>query len=185
MKKIPLIAIVAIVILVLAGGYLIWSRSLNTQSAATQIDFSSTETRLFGRISQVDTSSGKNVVKIELLENIEGQQNMENAAVADGVCTLDQVQKNECFNNPLYILQTGKTLDLEFDPQANIQTYARESTGGMLVNKDGAIYLQEISVVKFMQQYAQAAGSSYLHEIPFYFGIEGDKIIRVQEKYAP
>lgn len=185
MKKISFIALVALAVVVFAGGYFLWSRSLDVKSAATQIELSSTETRLLGRISQIDTSNGKNIVKIELLENIEGQQNMESAAIADGVCTLDQVQKSECLNNPFYIRQTGKVLDLELDPKANIQAYARESGGGMLVNKDSAPYLQPMSIATFMDRYAQADSSSYLHDIPFYFGIEGGRIVRVQEKYVP
>lgn len=185
MKKIPFIAIVVLVVVVLAGGYFLWSRNSSVKSTATQIEFSSTETRLLGRISQIDTSNGKNIVKVALLENIGGQQNMENAAIADGVCTLDQVQKSECLNNPFYIRETGKALDLEFDPKANIQAYAREPGGGMLVNKDSAPYLQQMYIAKFTEQYTQADGSSYLHDIPFYFGIEGSKIVRVQEKYVP
>ncbi|MEO5927045.1 MAG: hypothetical protein ABIO72_00035 [Patescibacteria group bacterium] len=179
MKKLPLITIVAL--MVLTGGYFLWSYNFT----ATQVEFSSTETRLFGRVSQADTSSGKNVVKVELLQNIEGQQNMENAAIADGVCTLDQVQKNECLNNPFYIQRTENTLDLELDPQVNIQVYAREAGGGMLVDKNSAPYLQQMPVTKFMGQYMQASGSNYLHGIPFYFGIKKNKIVRVQEKYVP
>lgn len=185
MKTFPFIAIVALAVVVLAAGYFFWSRSLDVKSTATQIEFSSTETRLLGRISQIDTLNNKNIVTVELLENIEGQQNMENAAIADGVCTLDQVQKSDCLNNPFYIRQTGKTLDLEFDPKANIQAYARESGGGMLVNKDSAPYLQRMSIATFMEQYAQADDSSYLHDIPFYFGINDGKIIHIQEKYVP
>lgn len=185
MKKSPLVAIVALVVIVLAGGYLLSSRSYNTHSAPTQTAFSSTKTQLFGRILQVDTSNGKNVIKIELLENIEGQQNMENAAIVDGVCTLEQVQKNECLNNPIYIQQTGKTAELELDSQATIQLYARKGPDGMLVDKEGSIYLEEISVANFMQQYTEGSTSSYLHEVPFYFGIEKDKIVLIQEKYTP
>lgn len=185
MKKPSLSAIVVLLVIAILGGYQLWLHSFNTQPAPTQTEFPSTETRLFGRISQVNTSNGKNIIKIDLLNNIEGQQNMEDAAVADGVCTLDQVQKSECLNNPFYIQQTGKTAELELDPQATIQLYARKGSDGMLVNKEGSIYLEEISVASFMQQYAEGSSSGSLHEIPFYFGIEKGRIVQIQEKYTP
>ena len=185
MKTSPFIAIVALAVVVLAGGYFFWSRSLDMKSAATQIEFSSTETRLFGRISQIDTSNGTHIAKIELLENIEGQQNMENAAIADGVCTLDQVQKSECLNNPFYIRQIGKVLDLELDPKANIRMYAREPRGGMLVDAQSRTYVEQKSLEQFTDLLTQNNPPDYLRDIPFYFGIEGGKVVRIQEKYVP
>lgn len=186
-KRISLVlfGIILLTVVVFALGYSMRSHEAAPGPARVQISFPANVFRLFGRVAKITSIDGKAVAKITLLENIDGQQDMENAAVADGVCTLQQVEKYECFSNPSYIRETGKTLDLKIDAQADIQMYARESRGGTLVNENGEIYFEQKSLEQFRELFAQADQYSYIKDISFYFGIKDDMIVRVQEKYQP
>jgi hypothetical protein len=193
------------VLIVLVGSLIYWSQKyiLNTSPSPTvtttdslaapkipgqprvQEAFSSFNARLLGRITEISSTDGIKTAKVDLLENVKGEQNMENAAIADGVCTIEQVNKSECLNNPFYIRDLDKSLDLKIAPQVSIQMYAREPRGGMLVDEANQIYLEDVPISRFIEQYAQAGQTSYLYLIPFYFGIEGGEIVRIQEKYIP
>ena len=137
---------------------------------------------LFGQINNISTNNSKIMIDIGLEENENDQDNQEQAALADGTCTLDQIETDACLNNPFYIYKTGKVISVPLDNGADIEVYARDASGGMLVDKNSNIYLQKISLQKFVEEYGNKtidSGTSYT------VATKGGVIIGLKEWYTP
>jgi len=105
---------------------------------------------LFGEITSLNKGGEKIEAVIQLDEWVKGQDDQEQAALVDGQCTLQQIESDACLNNPFYLRKTDKTITLQVDDNADIETYAREPRGGMLISpKTGNIYMEKISLEKF------------------------------------
>ncbi len=138
---------------------------------------------LFGEIKSLNKAGEKIEAVIQLDEWVKGQDDQEQAALVDGQCTLQQIESDTCLNNAFYLRKTDKTITLQVDNNGDIETYAREPRGGMLASpKTGNIYMEGISLEKFVEWYEQ---QTYLKETPYYFSTNNGVIVAIKEQYVP
>jgi hypothetical protein len=138
---------------------------------------------LFGSINSLYKDGKKTEAAVRLAEWVKGQDDQEQAALVDGQCTLQQIESHACLNNPFYLRKTDKTIIIQVADKADIETYAREPRGGMLISpKTGNTYMEKISLEKFVEWYGQ---QTYLKETPYYFTTQNGVIMAIKEQYVP
>lgn len=139
----------------------------------------------FGQISKVQFADGRITATVVLMDDVQGIQNMEQAAITDGVCTAEQVQKSECLNNPFYLRNTGKTVTLPVKNDADVRIYAREAAGGFKVDTTSQIYLIPIPAQDFTAMLENTDSAPWLETIPYYLTLDQGAVVGIQEKYVP
>lgn len=139
---------------------------------------------LFGSISDIKMENEKSNVTIKLIESVKGQDDQELAALVDGTCTLDQIEKNTCLNNPVYLRKTSKKISLSLNKDADIRLYAREARGGMKVDVNGQVYLEQISVQDFVAMLQNTDDAPWLKDIFYDFTTSQGVVMRIQERYS-
>lgn len=141
---------------------------------------------LTGQISSLQNINGQITANVQLVETFNGQDSMEQAALIDGACTLDQIESGACLNSPFYSRSTKKNLTLTIDPDAMITVYAREPRGGMLINADGTTYTANITGKAFADMYTQQAKAGDAFSKTLYsIHINGNGITQIKEKLTP
>jgi len=156
-------------------------RSLNTANNNPTNSVGSAT--LFGEIKSLNKDGEKIEAVIKLDEWVKGQDDQEQAALVDGQCTLEQIETSACLGDPFYLRKTDKTITLQVDNKGDIEVYAREPRGGMLASpKTGNIYMEKISLEKFVEWYEQ---QTYLKETPYYFTTKNGVITAIKEQYVP
>jgi hypothetical protein len=137
---------------------------------------------LFGQINNVNTNNGKVIINLGLVENEKAPADQLQAALADGMCTLDQIENVMCLNDPFYMYKMGKTISLPLDNGADIEVYVREPKGGMLPDKNGNIYIQKITVQKFLEE----NNSKTIDSGTYYTVVTKGGVIKgLKEQYTP
>src|SRR5207244_2779386 len=58
---------------------------------------------LFGQITSLHLEGGKVDANVQLMEDVQGQDNQEQAALEDSTCSLEQIENDQCLNNPFYL----------------------------------------------------------------------------------
>jgi len=176
--------VVAIISVLLTSAY----RDRKTDSApATQPIAQEAEAgsaRLFGQIDKLESGKdGRIGAAVQLLENVTGQDNLEEAHLIDGSCTLDQIEQNKCLNSMFYLHPTGKSVMLPIAPDAEIRVYARVSGGGMSVDSQGSVYLETITSAAFVSGYKDSSARPM--DTSYRVTTKNGVIVRLEEVLTP
>lgn len=162
-------------------GYLSVKKTLpvepvQTENAPTRAATGSA--KLYGKFVKIS----ENGAELRLVEWVEGSDNQEQAALENGRCTLDRIEKDECLPNGFFIRETEKTMTLPISADTRAMVYARGPADGFKPNESGDIYTEEISFADFAQMFEKF---SSMKELPFIFTTTNGAITKVQEQYIP
>lgn len=134
--------------------------------------------KLYGKFVKID----KGNIELRLVEWVEGSDNQEQAALENGRCALDRIEKDECLPNPFFLRETQKTLKLPVATDLSIQVLSPGPNGEIKQDEQQNTIPRKISLTDLQKMLGNV---DFVKDTPFIFITKGGAVTEIQEQYIP
>lgn len=137
---------------------------------------------LFGNIYSFKKIGKTWQVEVSFAEWVKDQDDQEQAALADGVCTLERIEDDECLPNGFYLRKSEKTITLPIDKKILIEVLSPGPSGEIKQDESDNTILRTIdpTIFSLMVEKAKPPASP-----PYVIITKGGLVTEIREWYVP